>query len=370
LIIAEAPGAAEDKEGVQLIGDAGKFLRKKLKWQGIDLDRDCRKTNSITCRPTDDKGESRSPNDLEIDCCRPNVWKEIEAFKPHLILLLGNAAIKSFLGHRWHKDLGGVFKWRGWHIPDRETGAWVVPMFHPSYVIREEKNPAIEQIFNADLKAALKLLDKPVPRFPDEAGLIEIIDSPKLLCERLEGLLEWKERMAFDYETTGLKPHRKGHRIVSCSICVGDMTCWAFDMPTGGKPLSLYRQVMMDPDIPKVAQNLKFEDNWTNEIIGCPVDGWEWDTMLVSHILDNREGITGLKFQSYVRFGLLDYSSHIEPFLRGVDEKDSNSFNRIDEIPREDLLIYNGVDSLIEYKLALLQMEAMGYDRYSKGAPY
>lgn len=366
LIIAEAPGPTEDSKGV--MGDAGKFLSKKLQQYGINLDRDCRKTNSIICRPVDSDGDNRPPTSLEIECCRPNVWKEINRFKPRLILLLGHSAVNSFLGHRWRKDLGTITKWRGWAIPDRETNAWVVPMFHPNYILREEdKNPAIAHVFNKDLKLAVSLLHKPFPMFANEMNSVQIVDNQKELCQKLNGILEWKERIAFDYETTGLKPYRKGHKIVSCAICMDEITSFAFDMPGPGKALSLFRQIMIDPDVPKIAQNLKFEDNWTNVIVKCPVEGWEWDTMIATHLLDNREGITGLKFQSYVRFGLLDYSSHIEPFLVGSDEKDSNSFNRILQAPRKELLIYNGIDALLEFKLAMIQMDEMGYDKYSKG---
>ena len=51
LILAEAPGEQEDAQNTQLIGPAGQVLRKTLAGFGVDLDRDCRKTNAVRCRP-------------------------------------------------------------------------------------------------------------------------------------------------------------------------------------------------------------------------------------------------------------------------------------------------------------------------------
>jgi hypothetical protein len=79
--------------------------------------------------------------------------------------------------------------------------------------------------------------------------------------------------------------------------------------------------------------------------------------MLAAHIIDNRFGVTGLKFQSYVRFGVLGYDDDVAPYLKA---KDSNSVNRIMELAEtkegmRKLLLYNGIDSLMEYRLAVLQ---------------
>ena len=105
---------------------------------------------------------------------------------------------------------------------------------------------------------------------------------------------------------------------------------------------------------------MKFEDIWSNVILETPVNNWAWDTCIAAHILDNRAGTKRLDFQGLVHFGVSDYCSEISPFLKGVDEKDANSFNRINEIPINKLLKYNAMDSLIGYNLALKQMSMIG----------
>jgi len=79
-------------------------------------------------------------------------------------------------------------------------------------------------------------------------------------------------------------------------------------------------------------------------------------------VIDNRSGISGLKFQAFVGFGVLGYDNEVSPYLKS---KYSNEPNRIMELVQDresfrKLLIYNGIDSLMEFRLALRQMEEIG----------
>jgi len=57
--------------------------------------------------------------------------------------------------------------------------------------------------------------------------------------------------------------------------------------------------------------------------------------------------------------GISDYNSHIEDFL---SSKSSNEVNRIHEIDRRDLLMYNGLDSLLEFQVYEVQKKIMDCD--------
>jgi hypothetical protein len=88
------------------------------------------------------------------------------------------------------------------------------------------------------------------------------------------------------------------------------------------------------------------------------------DTMQATHIIDNRQGVTGLKFQTYVQFGVIDYASDVSPYLGSVDPKNGNSLNRIMELVKkpggkEMLMKYCGLDSIYEFRLAIKQMYAI-----------
>jgi hypothetical protein len=108
---------------------------------------------------------------------------------------------------------------------------------------------------------------------------------------------------------------------------------------------------------------MKFEDTWAAWRLGVHVGGWAWDTMLAAHVLDNRPGISGLKFQAYVRYGIGGYNTEVKPYLESPG-KNGNAHNRIEELiktatGRQRLLVYCGMDALLERRLALDQMKEM-----------
>lgn len=358
LAVAESPGETEDRKNEQLTGEVGKFFRDCLKDEtGLDIRKDIWKTNAIICHPP----KSRIPTDHEIVHCRPNLLKTLEEKQPKIILLLGVIALKSFLGHRWKDRLDGIKRWRGYAIPDRDFNAWVIPTFHPSYVLRSEKQPVIERIFRDDLKLIKQVLKQPFPEYPDENECVEILKTKEAVSAYLAEVIHYQPKaLAFDYETTGKRPYAKGHKIACVSMCWQEDRSVVWEWPLTNT--ALYRKIMENEKIGKVAANMKMEDMWTESRGRCKVKGWLWDTMQAAHVLDNRRGITGLKFQVYRRYGVVDYDSTISSFLKGVNPKEAgaNALNRVFEAPRKELLLYCGKDSLFELRLAIDQMKEMG----------
>lgn len=367
LNVGESPNEKEDERGKQWQGKVGRKLRVMYRHLGVDLFEDCWNINAANCRPTSGTGANRAPTDYEIACCRARVLKVIDECQPKVIVVFGNSPILSLLGHRWKKDLGGITKWRGWTIPDRDFNAWVCPTFHPSYVDRQSAFPEVELIWQQDLERAISMVGRPLPNFQDDKQGIHIIDNQDELKTVLEKIdLGWEgDLISFDYETTGLKPHAKGHKIVCCSISTGTDKVYSFMFPTRKHQLIAFRRLMANPDIGKMAHNMKFEHAWTEVKVKSMVQNWVWDSMQAAHILDNRPGITKLKFQTYVNLGVVDYDSHIAPFLEGVDKKNANSMNRIfefiDRYGEKELLTYCGLDSLYQHRLAMGQMCQLGF---------
>lgn len=372
LNIGEGPGEEEDRKGKQWQGKVGRTLQRASKSCGIDLFEDCLNINAINCRPTDAKGNNRKPSPYEIACCRQRVIKIIEQYKPKVILLHGGSAVQSLIGHRWQKDLGGITKWRGWTIPDRDFQAWVCPVFHPSYVQRQEKEKVVGTIWEQDLERAFSMIDVPFPDFPDERKQIHIITERQEIEATLRQLNMGSfppdpQLLAWDIESTGLKPYdTKSHKIACVSFCDNPNRAYVIPAPKRKSHKKYFQELLQNPRIGKIAANMKFEHLWMNIMYGFQVSPWAWDTMQAAHILDNRPGITGLKFQTYVNFGVVDYDSEIEGYLKG-DPKNSNSVNKIEQLlsspsKREKLMTYCGMDSLFTYKLALKQMEKIGFD--------
>jgi len=355
LVIGEAPGETEDKTGKPWQGKTGRFLQNALKEFDFDLFEDCLSINAVICRPTDKNGNNRTPTSQEISHCRKEVLKVIQEYTPKLILLCGGSAVESIIGHRWQRDLGGIMKWRGWTIPDQDFRCWVCPIFHPSYVERAEQE--VETVWMQDLKRALRKVNEKFPRHREPK--IDIITDLSVLKTIPIG------NIAIDYETTGIKPHAKGHRIISVAVADSEDHAYSFILPDTRREREPLLCLLKNPSYRKIAHNMKYEENWSVNRLKQSVDGWEWDTMIAAHILDNRPGVASLKFQTYVNFGIVDYESEVSPYLQS-GSKDGNAMNNIlklveTTVGRENLLTYGGLDVIYEYRLAMLQQKIMNY---------
>lgn len=352
LFVGEAPGEEEDRQGEQFVGTAGQLLRKDLRKAGIDLD-DCWKTNAAACRPP--KNEI---SDVHIESCRPLVMKAIQELKPKVIVLLGGSAVKSVIGPEWAKQVGPLGRWVGWAIPSGTYNAWLCPTYHPSYLSRLGENETLTAIFVSHLKQALACVKRepPILKVEDLQNKVECVTRASDFRMRLLDLSRRSGYLAFDYETTGLKPDRKEQRIVSAAFCLdGKETFAGMVDPSLYGPLS---KVLRNKNLKKIASNLKYEERWTRAKLGHGVASWFWDTMIAAHYLDNRRGITSVKFQSYVLLGVPDYDVSVEQFLAA---KYSNDINNIDQVAPKDLLLYNGMDALLEFLVMMKQREQVGW---------
>ena len=141
MLIGEAPGANEDKEGLPFVARAGSLLDKML--AAIDLDR--KKvyiSNIINYRPPD----NRRPTEDEIKRYLPFIIKHIEIINPKILVLLGSTAMNALIG----KD-DVISKMRGKWI-EKKFGSCktsVIITFHPAFLMRQ---PAQKRIAWIDLK--------------------------------------------------------------------------------------------------------------------------------------------------------------------------------------------------------------------------
>lgn len=352
LLLFENPTKKQDYHGNMIVGKSMIFLKKTLKKFNINIKRDCYMLNAIQCCPHGDGREKH------VQACRPKVFKEIKKLKPKIIICFGTLSINSITAHRYFKGIGSINKWRGYLFPDFENNCWIGSTFDPNFV-RTHKQAVAKLIFETDLKNALSIKDKTLPDKINWADNVVCLTEPKKICGVLNKILKINPPLfAFDYETTGLKPHSKGHEIVSCSFCCGPKKAYSFPM-ADKKVKRLFVKILKNKNIHKIAANLKMEETWSRVILNQPVNGWIWDTMLASHCLDNRKGVNSLKFHALTHFGIWDYDSHIDHLLKS-DDSSGNGFNKIHQIDMSDLLIYNGIDAILEYNLALHQMLMMG----------
>jgi DNA polymerase len=134
LVIGEAPGRDEDREGLPFVGRSGQLLDKVLGSVGLSRTRNVLLTNVVYWRPPGNRNPTRS----EVMACRPFVEKTIEIARPHVIVLTGAVPAGSVL--RTQEAVGSLRgKWRsyGCEVSGREHDVLVT--FHPSYLLRSPR---------------------------------------------------------------------------------------------------------------------------------------------------------------------------------------------------------------------------------------
>ncbi len=92
LIIGEAPGADEDRQGEPFVGRAGQLLTEMLRAAGLERDA-VYITNILKCRPPN----NRDPQPDEVASCHDYLEQQIQLIEPRLILAVGRIAAHNLL---------------------------------------------------------------------------------------------------------------------------------------------------------------------------------------------------------------------------------------------------------------------------------
>ncbi len=155
LIVGEAPGAEEDRQGRPFVGKAGDLLTKMLK--AIHVEREeIFIGNALKCRPP----QNRDPAADELAECRRYLMMQIAAIRPKVILTLGRVSTQLLL-----QTSQGVLSLRGMQrpFPYHDGEAVLLPSLHPAYLLR---NPAAKRDVWEDLKTVHRLLREATGDYP------------------------------------------------------------------------------------------------------------------------------------------------------------------------------------------------------------
>lgn len=130
MLIGEGPGEQEDLQGLPFVGRAGQLLTKIFESVDINREKEVYIANVVKCRPPN----NRAPQPKEIEACWPYLEAQIRLVKPKIILLAGSPSTKTVL-----KINEPMSKIRGkWHkLPGTDIS--VMPVFHPSYLLRNQQ---------------------------------------------------------------------------------------------------------------------------------------------------------------------------------------------------------------------------------------
>lgn len=147
MIIGEAPGADEDRQGEPFVGRAGQLLNAMLAAIGLKREQ-VFIANIVKCRPPN----NRNPLVEEARACEDYLLRQIELIKPRIILAVGKVAAGNLL-----KTEAAVGSMRGRAHSFGAQGIPLIVTYHPAYLLRspKEKRKAWQ-----DLQLACKTLSE------------------------------------------------------------------------------------------------------------------------------------------------------------------------------------------------------------------
>jgi DNA polymerase-1 len=301
IIVGEAPGEQEEKQGIPFIGKSGQLLDGLLSKVGINRD-ECFITNVVACRPTDDKGNNISPSSDMIKCCEVRLNRELDKVKAKLVLLLGNTAIKKFLGVRYNLQ-------NSEGIPFKQNGRIYVPTYHPAALLRD---PSKIKIVEQTLEKVVNWLDKDPYDWSfeeykllfDKNGILKYLD-----------LLSTKPLWCCDIETSDITFDSV---IFTIAFSSGDLTFgFPFRKPDGSMYwsdqdfdtiVSKLKEVFAN-DSGKVFHNALFDLTFLKKELGIECKNLCGDTLIMAYLLDENAQRYGLKSIVWKYLGKGGYES-------------------------------------------------------------
>lgn len=166
LLLGEAPGFNEAKNGIPFCGASGQVLQDLLLSIGLTRD-DVFITNTILCRPE----KNRNPNRKEVDACRTRLDRLIQVMQPKVIVTIGNFATERITGKI------GITKLRGrvFGIDIEGQQYSVVPVIHPANLLYNGRSPVILEQMKKDFLVIKKVIQEATGKKlePGQASLMD-----------------------------------------------------------------------------------------------------------------------------------------------------------------------------------------------------
>lgn len=151
MLVGEAPGFNEDKQGRPFVGAAGKFLDELLALANLKRS-DVYIANVIKHRPPN----NRDPLPAELGACLPYLERQIELINPRLIVTLGRFSLGTFFPGSMISKVHGEVRQR--------DGRYFFHMYHPAAALHQDK---LRQTLIDDMKKLAAFITGP---FVDRAG--------------------------------------------------------------------------------------------------------------------------------------------------------------------------------------------------------
>lgn len=311
LIVGEAPGHTEDREGRAFVGAAGAELEKLLKEAKVDLKR-VRVSNVVRCIPMDPSGDLRPPTPEEVAACIPYLRAEIDALRPKVIVPVGNVALLALLGLKTiTKVRGRKFDYQQGTSTGETITIPAVPTYHPAYLLRQySERRSAEAITDFSHAAQIARGEEHTWEKKD----YRIIATEHELRTHVDWLVAHKPRIAYDVETsndagfgTGDAPSAfdPTSRIVTVQIShAKDQAVLipvahpggSFHTAVGRRVVAAELRRLFASGLEVAGQYVKYDCAHTAEYLGVTNLNVVYDTGLMHHVLHGGERPNNLEY--------------------------------------------------------------------------
>lgn len=401
LLLFGAPTKFEDETGIPFQDNIMDWYKEKFDAIGIDFNA-CSKAHITGCYAKDNKALTKYQKK-----CDNRVVDFIKEVKPKLIIAFGSDTLNLTVAKDYTRDVSNSVRWRGFLMPYRAYGfpTWLMTTFDFSEVCLQDcftniiKNKEAKEhklittpkeiedavsfhssykiahrLFLTDIRKAVIGYKKPIPEDPANSVPIHVLKDKKEVVHYLKETYNYLKAnpnaiLTLDTETNSLKCYDSNKRIY-CMAMYADPSLGCF-----GFPLHLcYMNTEFnryDPNIPEadpdiVAElkhiaelnpricgcNYKYDLVWLSVKLGVKLERCVWDTMVVAHLLDPRDGITSLKFCAYTYFGSV-WETEAHEYLKSSeedkDEYGTNAVNNIFAAHYYTICKYNCIDVINTY---------------------
>jgi uracil-DNA glycosylase family 4 len=125
MVLEDAPGRAEDLQGLPFAGPTGQLLDKMCAAIGLSWRAEVYKASVIPWRPPQDREASAA----EIAMMQPFLRRHINLAAPQVVICMGNISCQALLGKRGLSKMRGAWQ-AGFALP-------ILPMLHPQVLLRQ-----------------------------------------------------------------------------------------------------------------------------------------------------------------------------------------------------------------------------------------
>jgi len=367
VVVGEAPGAVEDQTGIPFSGPSGELLDQMLEKAGTRR-RDCYVTNVVKYRPPFNKLQLLKDIGHTIEEGIPQLWDEIYAKKPNIIIALGNLSLYALTGKGKlvrdkktgnFRKLTGITTYRGSILTSLQGNFKVMPTIHPAALLRSASEGVVQEkatshsarlYIQHDLNRAVE--QSKFPEFKLPKRTLEIARSRIDLWRFLE-LYKGLTDVSVDIEVL--------HAIPVCvalsfnewhAISIPLLDVWKLmgkeSGISDGEFDAMWRMVaelLTNPSINVIGQNYKFDDTKLRKPCGIVTRNVFFDNLLAAHALHCELP----KSQAFLTSVYTE-----EPYY-----KDEGKEFDLKRSPTEQLFYYNAKDAAVAFEIYLCLKEAM-----------